>query len=137
MELELLRTYFPNGTNGFLYYKGKQLCCTIELPWLENRPQISCIPEGRYELSKRFSKKYHWHLEVMNVAHRSCILIHPANDAQKQLKGCIAPVSILTAEGKGLQSRKAMDKIFKMVFPALENDEKVFLTIKAVEHELN
>lgn len=40
---------------------------------------------------------------VKAVAGRSFILIPPANDAQKELRGCIAPVSILTAEGKGLR----------------------------------
>ena len=50
MELELLRTYDPEGTNGELGSGGKRICFTIELPWLHNQHNISCIPEGRYEL---------------------------------------------------------------------------------------
>lgn len=137
MELELLRTYFPNGTNGTLYYNGKRICFTIELPWLHNKPKISCIPEGRYELKKRFSEHYGWHLHLMDVVNRSLILIHPANDALKELKGCIAPVSIFTAEGKGKESKKALEKFTGIVFPVFEKKEKVFLTIKAVPYELN
>ncbi len=134
MELELIRTYFPNGTNGQLYHNGKLICYTIELPWLNNKPQVSCIPEGRYELVKRYSAKYKHHLHVLNVKGRSYILIHPANDAKKELKGCIAPVSILTAEGKGLRSRIARDKLHQVLEHAWKT-EKVFITIKSLEYE--
>ena len=32
MKLELIRTYFPEGTNGILLLDGVVLCATIELP---------------------------------------------------------------------------------------------------------
>ena len=131
MELELIRTYFPNGSNGELYLEGKRICFTIELPWFNNKPRISCIPEGRYELKKRCSNKFGQHLQLQNVIGRDLILIHPANDALKELKGCIAPVSILSAEGKGLRSRIALDKVKAIVFPALQKSKQVFITIKS------
>lgn len=135
MELELIRTYFPNGTNGELYTKGERICFTIELPWLNNKHQVSCIPEGRYELEKRYSEHLGWHFHLKDVVNRSLILIHPANDAVKELKGCIAPVSILTSEGKGLQSRIAFEKMKSIIFPELEKSNKVFLLIKPNEDE--
>ena len=95
MELELIRTYFPNGTNGELYHAGSRLCFTIELPWKDNHAGVSCIPEGRYALVKRYSQKFHWHLQLNAVPGRDAILIHPANNALLELRGCIAPVSIL------------------------------------------
>jgi hypothetical protein len=135
MELELVRTYFPNGTNGELYYNGKRICSTIELPWLRNEPQISCIPEGRYELVKRYSRKFKTHFLVKDVAQRSLILIHPANNAKKELKGCIAPVSVLIAEGKGINSVLALERIKLLALEKLRNGDKVFITIKSKEHE--
>jgi hypothetical protein len=135
MELELVRVYFPNGCNGELYNNGERICFTIELPWLDNKPRISCIPEGRYEINRRYSPRFKHHFQLMNVDKRSLILIHAANDAQKELKGCIAPVSILTAEGKGLQSRRALEKIRKLLLPELEIDNKIFLTIKSNMNE--
>ena len=75
---------------------------SIELPWKENQTGVSCIPEGRYELVKRWSPKFLRHLQVMNVPGREYILIHPANEALQELKGCIAPVCFLTGAGKGL-----------------------------------
>ena len=135
MELELIRTYFPNGTNGELYYNGNRICFTIELPWLNNEPSVSCIPEGSYELEKYFSEHLGNHLHLKTVASRSLIMIHAANDAIKELRGCIAPVSILTAEGKGLRSMIALRKILDLAYPVLEKNEKVFLTIKSNQHE--
>jgi hypothetical protein len=129
MELELIRTYFPNGTNGELFCNGKRICFTIELPWLDNRPTVSCIPEGRYELEKYFSEHFGIHLHVKAVAGRSMVMIHAANDALEELWGCIAPVSILTAEGKGLRSRVALKKILDLVYPTLEKHQTVYLTI--------
>ncbi len=102
MELELIRTYYPAGTNGKILYQGRLMMYSIELPWKDNLTQVSCIPEGRYELVKRWSlRSLDRHLQVMNVLQRTSILIHPANDAMHELKGCIAPVSLLTGVGKG------------------------------------
>jgi len=137
MELELIRSYFPNGTNGELFYDGNRICFTIELPWLDNRPTVSCIPEGRYELEKYFSEPLGNHLHLKAVAGRSLIMMHAANNALKELRGCIAPVSILTAEGKGLRSRVALKKILDLVYPVLERKEKVFLTIKSDQDEFS
>lgn len=128
MELELFRTYDPEGTNGELKLV---VCNTIELPWLQNQRNVSCIPEGRYELRKRFIKKFGLHLLVVDVPDRSWILIHPANDAKTQLKGCIAPVTQLTGPGKGRDSRLANEKLKALVLEALERKEKVFITIKS------
>ncbi|MBP9926126.1 MAG: hypothetical protein KBF45_09025 [Cyclobacteriaceae bacterium] len=128
MELELFRTYDPEGTNGELKLV---VCNTIELPWLQNQRNVSCIPEGRYELRKRFIKKFGLHLLVVDVPDRSWILIHPANDAKTQLKGCIAPVTQLTGPGKGSESRLANEKLKALLLEALERKEKVFITIKS------
>jgi Family of unknown function (DUF5675) len=131
MELDLIRSYNPDGTNGELRCGGKTVCFTIELPWLQNQRNISCIPEGRYELKKRFVQKFGLHLLLVDVPDRSWILIHPANDAKTQLKGCIAPVTNLIAPGKGNQSRLANEKLKALVLEALDKKEKVFITIKS------
>lgn len=54
-------------------------CDTIELPWLDNKPQISCIPKGVYNVVYRESAKYPRHYHIQNVPNRSFILIHQAN----------------------------------------------------------
>ncbi|MFL5809840.1 MAG: DUF5675 family protein [Flavisolibacter sp.] len=135
MKLELVRSYFPQGTNGDLLLNGDKICSTIELPWKDNQSQISCIPEGSYELRKRYTPRFGRHFILMNVPGRSYILMHAANDALHEIKGCIAPVSFLTGEGKGIQARAALAKIVSLVYPELEKGKRVFLTIQSKANE--
>lgn len=130
MEVQLLRRYFPSGTNGKFVVDGKEICRSIELPWLQNRRNVSCIPEGVYQLQKRHTEKRGWHLFLPLVEHRDGILIHPANNALKELKGCIAPVSSCTGDGQGSASRKATEKLQNLLFEALDRGEEVYLTIQ-------
>jgi len=129
MELTLKRMYFPRGTNGYLLSGEELVCFTIELPWRDNRCRVSCIPEGRYILKKRYTSKRGWHLLVDGVPQRSWILIHPANDAMKELEGCIAPVSLLSGIGTGTFSRKAEEKLRGLVFEAMERGEEVRMAV--------
>ena len=131
MVLILKRNYFPDGTNGKLECEGKTICNTIELPWKNNERKVSCVPEGKYFLEKRYSAKFKWHIEVKNVANRSDILFHPANNAMQELNGCIAPVTKLSGAGLGLMSRRAFDALKNVVFKALEKNEKVVLIIQS------
>jgi hypothetical protein len=131
MVLVLHRTYFPEGTQGTLEWKGTIVCYTIELPWLDNQRRISCVPEGEYVLQKRFSPKFNWHLHLRNVPGRDLILIHPANDAATELLGCIAPVAKHTGIGKGSSSRKALKKLKTLVYAALERNEEVKISIQS------
>lgn len=131
MVVVLNRSYFPEGTQGFLEWNGTLVCYTIELPWLKNQRRISCIPEGEYVLQKRFSPKFKWHLHLQNVPGRDFILIHPANDATKELLGCIAPLTIQTGIGKGSGSRKALEKLKAIVYKALANNEEVKIRIQS------
>ena len=131
MELSILRTYHPLGTNGLWLHEQDLVCYSIELPWLENMHGVSCIPEERYVLQKRFTEKRGEHLVIMDVPERSGILIHPANYALEQLRGCIAPVTTLTGPGRGINSCKATARLHALVFAAMKNKEQVCLTIKS------
>lgn len=133
MDLYLQRTHFKTGTIGVLFHRGQFLCFCIELPWLQNQRSISCIPDGTYELKRFYSVRFKHHFIVKNVPNRSGILIHPANIALEELKGCIAPVSQLTGMAKGLGSRKALDSLMLRVEAYKEAGEALFLNISS-EH---
>ncbi|MBU8883053.1 hypothetical protein KSK37_08165 [Kaistella sp. DKR-2] len=133
MELQLIRTYRPKGTNGILRFNGIELCKTVELPWQDNRPRVSCIPEGKYRLRRRLSPRFKEHFEVMDVKDRKYILFHAANDAGKELRGCIAPVLQHTGEGKGSSSRAALEKMKDRLYPLMDNGHVITLTIKNAE----
>jgi hypothetical protein len=131
MKLVLIRTYHPRGTNGLLYMDGRPFCYTIELPWRNNEVQRSCIPEGCYPVIPRSSDKFNNHLLLTNVPDRDLILIHPANNAIKELQGCIAPVSTLTGQGNGLDSRKVFAPLVQLVYAAIKCHNPVTLTIRS------
>ncbi len=128
--LVLRRIYGAQGTNGTIYYKGKEICHTIELPWYNNTPRLSCIPEGRYKLQKRTYTKHGEQIGIPAVLGREAILIHAANDAMRDLLGCIAPVTAHTGEGRGTDSRKALAQLKGLVYSMWDMGGEVFLQIK-------
>ena len=85
---------------------------------------------GEYVLQQRYSPRFKWHLHLQNVTGRDLILIHPANDAKKELLGCIAPVTQHNGIGKGSESRKALAKLKVLVCPAFEQLEEVRIRIQ-------
>jgi hypothetical protein len=112
--IELVRTYEADVTKGVIYFNDVEICQSIELPWLHNKPNESCIPEGEYKLQHRHTEKYGDHLLVENVAGRKWILFHPANHAKKELRGCIAPVMEIRGQ-YGMHSRMALNVLIRNI----------------------
>jgi hypothetical protein len=109
-----MERYYRGGdcTLGRLWAEG-ELINTLELPWLENEPNISCIPEGTYEVEMTYSPKFKKNLWLIkDVPNRSGIRIHTANYVS-QLRGCIAPgLGVHDLNGDGIldvtNSKKAL-----------------------------
>lgn len=77
------------GTFGKLTC-DKFIALTLELPWVNNESNISCIPCGVYPVLWTFSNRLNRFTYLLgNVSNRSGIRIHSANLAS-QLNGCIA-----------------------------------------------
>lgn len=115
LVLKLKRLYHAEGVNGVLSVFNQEICKCIELPWLGNQCSISCIPEGEYALVIHWNRKFGRVLQFVQVPQRTHILIHPANEALRELRGCIAPVMSWTGPGKGIQSIRAMQQLMKIV----------------------
>ena len=65
---------------------------TLELPYLENQNDVSCIPEGIYRAYKLHSLKFGDCIHLIDVPNREGILIHRGNFAAGEkvdTKGCI------------------------------------------------
>ena len=74
-------------TLGRLSY-GEFKCFTLELPDLDNQQDISCIPAGRYRVTKYESPSKGSVLLLHNVVNRTYIEIHAGNFT-RQILGCI------------------------------------------------
>lgn len=128
--LLLQRIYGAQGTNGTITFQGEEICYTIELPDRNNIPRISCIPIGQYKLEKRRYPKHGEQIGIPMVLGREAILIHAANNALKELQGCIAPVTVLTGEGRGDYSGKALAKLKALVYSLWDMGDEVYLNIR-------
>ncbi len=87
MTIKIKRAYFDDCTIGRGSYKDFNFC-TLELPWLDNQQNISCIPEGKYKAKKRISPgKGYEVIEFIDVPDRTYIQCHFGNFTS-QLLGC-------------------------------------------------
>lgn len=84
-ELKLYGVSLEDGCSDEIIFE----CKTLELPWLNNQRNISCIPEGKYHAQKHISPKFGKSIWITDVPDRSEILIHVGN-YKSDLLGCIA-----------------------------------------------
>lgn len=117
LRLERYPEYL-GATPGDMWLGDKRICHTLELPWKDNRVNVSCIPLGQYGLvitpSQRFKKDLPL---VTGVAKRSGIRMHGANKVS-ELQGCIAIATGLTIVGGeviGLMSQKMLSDVMLII----------------------
>ena len=79
--------YLDSGTLGKLSIVDWS-CFTIERPWKNNEPNVSCIPEGVYACQPFSGTRFQDVIQVMDVPDRSYILIHVANFPH-DVEGCL------------------------------------------------
>lgn len=78
------------GTFGRMTHDAGWACYTVEPPWAQNKPGVSCIPAGLYALDLGIYHKHDYPAyELRHVPGRANIKIHIANVAA-ELDGCIA-----------------------------------------------
>ena len=87
MKIHINRWYNSDCVLGRLSYSHFK-CFTLELPFNNNEPNISCIPNGTYRAFKRVSPKNGLVLELRDVPGRTFIQIHAGNYT-RQIQGCI------------------------------------------------
>ncbi|MBY6093836.1 DUF5675 family protein [Ferrimonas balearica] len=124
-QLSLKRWYFPDWTLGEISLNCDHICYSIERPWKQNAPFISCVPEGRYALGFTESPKFGHSIYLAHPALgvgltdglRTNILLHAANKSS-ELQGCIAPgekLGWLDGEMAVLTSRKALKHLLEVI----------------------
>ena len=115
--------YHPNATLGVIEVDSERFY-TVERPWLDNKPNVSCIPVGTYEMGWRESPRCGetWH--VKDVPDRTHILIHVANFS-RDVHGCIGLGMSLMGDTVAVsESKKAVTR-FEELTKGVEWELKV------------
>lgn len=76
------------GTFGVLLHGKTPFALTLERPWSNNEPNVSCIPPGEYLCRRVNSPRFGETFEVLGVDRRSHILFHGGNTIE-DTHGCI------------------------------------------------
>lgn len=132
MRATIVRQYYKTQTTGTLTVYDEETgeevfkCRTLELAWLDNQSNVSCIPEGFYDVVPRTSPKYGSHLHISEVPNRSLILIHYGNYAgsmnpntgRSDIRGCVlVGEKLIDINGDSIaditNSRNTMKKLMK------------------------
>jgi hypothetical protein len=101
-KYKIARTsYTIFGTWGVLHRQEKgfaggeedlPIAVTLENPWIDNLPRVSCIPCGLYLCKRVDSPKFGDTFEICDVAERTHILFHSGNFETDTL-GCVLVAS--------------------------------------------
>lgn len=86
-DIELTRVFHGEATLGTIQVRDK-FFVTLENPWMNNKPLVSCIPTGKYEVVPVKSSKFGDTYMVKDVPNRSHILFHAGN-TEADTDGCI------------------------------------------------
>lgn len=120
MTVILLRDeIFPSCMRGTLFVMGKEFQI-LERPWVDNKRNISCIPQGVYDvckLKKSSSGKYRDVFYVMDVPDRSGVLTHNGNIVS-HTRGCLIAGKRrgkLAGKPAVLNSRSAMAELNNLI----------------------
>lgn len=81
-------TTIEDGTFGVLIDELVPFALTLELPWKDNKPWVSCIPSGIYLCKRIKSPKFGNTFEITEVPGRYDILFHRGN-IKKNTQGCV------------------------------------------------
>jgi len=100
-------------------------CKTLELPWKNNTQQISCIPEGVYDVIRSFSPKFGKCFRFKDVPGRYNVLVHSGN-YYTDILGCI----LVGAEFKDINNDGEKDVIYSAktmitLFDKMPNEFKI------------
>lgn len=120
--LSLNRTHSSDvctlGILTFLHRPAYMPLYTLERPWLDNQPFISCVPTGAYDLVFHSTPKYPstWALVGETVSHlphhakqRSTVLFHAGNFVHHSTGCILLGAGVDWKEQRTYHSRYAMD----------------------------
>lgn len=142
MEILVKREYKKKDyTIGKMYINGEYVCDTLEdtdrgltnIMTLAEIKEVkeygnTAIPTGRYPIAYTYSARFKKHLPLLlNVPAFEGVRIHSGN-THRDTEGCIL-LGENKAVGKVLNSRKTMDEFLRILKPAIEACENIWIKI--------
>lgn len=104
------------ATYGVLSNDNYPLCVTLELPWLNNEPNASCIPPGQYNVQQFQSTEHGQVWEIMDVPDRSAILLHEGNFPSNS-RGCIICAQYFAGQSATIYNSDITIELLRNVLP--------------------
>jgi hypothetical protein len=126
-KFTLARSYLRDKTVGIFSHELFSLH-SLERPWINNKVNISCIPEGSYIVKRDTHGKWQW-FAIQDVPGRTNIEIHQGNKAVNSA-GCPLLGCSINHNYDLSQSETAMIKLLEY-----NGDEDFMLTIRAVNKD--
>lgn len=134
--ITVFRNYETVGTFGQMLLEDGFRLATVERPWIDNLPNVSCIPEGIYPMRKRRSPliartskgKYTEGWEICEIPGRTLVEVHIAN-YPRDVKGCCGvgmKTGFISGERAVLKSAVAFDELMSR----LEGRDEWFIEFK-------
>ncbi len=122
-QVLIKRCSFTNeGVFGICEVDFFPICNTYELPWKQNKRNISCIPAGIYTAFRRKSPKRGYAVfELRDVPGRGNVQVHIGNKA-RHIRGCILLGERIERAGK--DAAVLMSKVAFNEFMGLLKGEK-------------
>lgn len=113
----------PSGLTSGQLFAGDLSLFTLELPWRNNEPSVSCIPAGRYRCVIAYSNRYKRVMpRLLNVPDRDGILIHSGN-CEGDTHGCILVGMSQRDDGTLRDSRAALGLFFEWLANAARDGD--------------
>lgn len=104
---------------------------SLERGWVDNKRNVSCLPEGQYRVMYEWSEKFQRMLwEIKDTPGRSECKFHGAN-YWKQLNGCIAlGLKLKDMDNDGYYDITSSGNTMKAFHQVLKNETEAILIIR-------
>ena len=94
---------------------------TLEDPWLDNQPNVSCIPTGIFPVNITWSQRFKRYMpEIQNVSGRSGIRIHWGN-TDADTTGCVLLGTVALSDDSIGHSKQAFGYFISWLYETLQD----------------
>lgn len=114
-----------NCIMGYLLVQGKTTCYTLELPYRDNKSDVSAIPAGRYRGIVRTDGIRGWRIELKNVPQRTNVQIHVGNYTRDTTGCTLVGLKASIDDCTVWQSSEAIIKVRTALTPLLDKEISV------------